>query len=157
MPGRCCPYSRVCRCAPLQGEENKSESSKMKLQPQVPTCTPIYFNPIKCVAIIQRSPDYHKTSSSASPPPPWPFGGSFWFSNQHGNHQSNGDILLLPYFCLKAPSWWVSRGHRDIPPPEQSLCCPGVAGSLKKEKLVLCNTRVHPGTEVWLLCNGMSC
>lgn len=144
MPGRCCPCSHACRRAPLQEEKNKSESSKVKkLQPQVPTCTPIYFNPIKRAAIIERSPGYRKPSSSVSPPPAWPFGVSFCFSNRRGNDQSNGDFLPLPYFCLRAPSWWVSlcpMGAGTSLLPEQGLCCPGVAGSLKQEKLVLCNT-----------------
>lgn len=42
--GRCsCVHRRV----PLQGELSWSKPSKMQLQPQVPTCTLIYFYPIK--------------------------------------------------------------------------------------------------------------
>lgn len=127
---------------PIAGREEQERILQGEEAP-VPTCTPIYFNPIKRAAIIERSPGYRKPSSSVSPPPAWPFGVSFCFSNHRGNDQSNGDFLPLPYFCLRAPSWWVSlcpMGAGTSLLPEQGLCCPGVAGSLKQEKLVLCNT-----------------
>lgn len=96
------------------------------------------------VAIIQHSPGDPKLSSSISPPPPRPCGGSFCFSSCCGNHHPpNLCFLPLPRFCLRAliplktPCYSLQLGH---PSSQQSLGCPGLAGSLKPELLVLCNT-----------------